>query len=236
MVGWFKTRLADAARGVVDQPDFTFAPSGKANGGKPMYDMDKWDIAPRLGIAYAYDPKTSIRAGFGLNYDNFGMSIANQLATLGSAGLLGSEQTLAGWVSTGAAPRFTGINNVPLTQSNLAPPSSNITFPFTPQIGAEAFTNVVEDGLKSPHSAQLDFSVQRELPGGWTIETDYVGRFGRRALQNMDFGMPLDLVDPATGMDYFAAADLLENQHYAGVATANVAKIPYWEDLFPDAA
>jgi hypothetical protein len=236
MVGWFKTRVADAAKGVVDQPNFTFAPSGKANGGKPMYEMDKWDIAPRLGIAYAYDPKTSIRAGFGINYDNFGMAIANQLATLGSAGLLGSTSTLAGWVSTDAAPRFTGINNVPLAQSNLSSPSSNITFPFVPPLGAEAFTNVVDDGLKSPHSAQLDFSVQRELPGGWTIETDYVGRFGRRTLQNMDFGMPLDLVDPATGMDYFAAADLLETQHYQGVAAGNVAPIPYWEHLFPDAA
>jgi hypothetical protein len=236
MLGWFKKRLADAAKGVVDQPNFTFAPSGKANGGKPMYDMDKWDIAPRLGLAYAYDAKTSIRAGFGINYDNFGMAIANQLATLGSAGLLGSTSTLAGWVSTDAAPRFTGINNVPLTQSHLSSPSSSITFPFVPPPGAEAFTNVVDDGLKSPHSAQLDFSVQRELPGGWTIETDYVGRLGRRTLQNMDFGMPLDLVDPATGMDYFAAADLLETQHYQGVAAANVATIPYWEHLFPDAA
>jgi hypothetical protein len=233
---WFRTRLADAAKGVVDQPNFTFIPSGKANGGAPMYTMDKWDIAPRLGIAYAYDPKTSIRAGFGINYDNFGMSIANQLATLGSAGLLGAEQTLAGWVSTGAAPRFTGLNNIPLAQSGLSSPSSNITFPFVPPPGAEAFSNVVDDGLKSPHSAQLDFSIQREIPGGWTVETDYVGRFGRRTMQNMDFGMPLDLVDPASGMDYFTAVDMLENQHYQGVAAGDVAKIPYWENLFPDAA
>ena len=233
---WFKTRLADAAMGVADQPNFTFAPSGKANGGKPMYAMDKWDIAPRLGAAYALDARTSIRAGFGINYDNFGMAIANQLATLGSAGLLGSEQTLAGWVSTAGAPRFTGLNNVPLTQSGLSPPASNISFPFLPPTGAEAFTNIVDDGLKSPHSAQLDFSVQRELPGGWTMEADYVGRFGRRTLQNIDFGMPLDLTDGPGGMDYFAAADLLESMHYAGVPTAAVAKIPYWEDLFSDAA
>ena len=53
--------------------------------------MAKWDIAPRFGVAYALNTKTSIRAGFGENYDNFGMSIANQVATLGSAGLLGSE-------------------------------------------------------------------------------------------------------------------------------------------------
>jgi len=236
MEGWFKKRVADAATGVVDQPDFTFAPSGKANNAKSMFDMAKWDIAPRFGIAYALNNKTSIRAGFGENFDNFGMQIAQQLATLGSAGLLGSEQTLAGWCPTSTCPRFTGLNNILLTQSGLSNPASSITFPFTPPPGAEAFTNIVDDALKTPHSSQLDLSIQRELPAAWTVEADYVGRFGRRTLQNMDFGMPLDLVDPASGMDYFAAVDMLENQHYQGVATGAVAKIPYWENLFPDAA
>lgn len=236
MNDWFRTRGADAAKGMVNQPNFTFAPSGKANHAKPMYNMSKWDIAPRVGAAYALDNKTSIRAGFGVNYDNFGLQVANQLATLGSAGLLGSVQTLAGWVSTAASPRFTGLNNIPLAASGLSAPSGTITFPFTPPPGAEAFTNIVDDGLKTPHSAQVDFSVQRELPGGWTLETDYVGRFGRRTLQNIDFAMPLNLVDPVSGSDYFTAVDQLEAQHYAGVPTASVAKIPYWENLFPDAA
>ncbi|HEY1986442.1 MAG TPA: TonB-dependent receptor [Terracidiphilus sp.] len=245
MRSWFNTRVSDAAKGVVDQPNFTFIPSGKANGGKPLYDMDKWDIAPRVGVAYAFNNKTSVRAGFGENYDNFGMSIANQVATLGSAGLLGSESTLAGWVTTGAAPRFTGLNDVPLSQSGLLPPSGTLTFPFTPPPGAEAFSNVVDDGIKTPHSAQIDFSVQREVPGSWTLEALYVGRFGRRTLQNMDFGMPLDLVDPASGMDYFQAADAIEKEFYASRAegivnpratNTAVAPIAYWEDLFPDAA
>src|ERR1700733_2709739 len=164
------------------------------------------------------------------------MSIANQVATLGSAGLLGSEQTLAGWVSTAAAPRFTGLNDIPLEASGIPTPASTITFPFTPNASAEAFTNVVDDGVRTPHSSQIVASVQRQLPGGWTLETDYVGRFGRRTLQNMDFAMPLNLVDPTSGMDYFTAADLLETEHYKGIPTANIAKIPYWENLFPDAA
>ena len=233
---WFKTRVAQATKGLIEQPSFTFIPAGKANGGKPMYNMDKWDIAPRFGVAYALNPRTSIRAGFGENFDNFGMSIANQVATLGSAGLLGSEETLAGWVSTAAAPRFTGLNDIPLAASGLPTPASTISFPFTPGVNAEAFTNVVDDGVRTPHSSQIVASVQRALPGGWTLETDYVGRFGRRTLQNMDFAMPLNLVDPSSGMDYFTAADLLETQHYQGIPTANIAKIPYWENLFPDAA
>src|ERR1700733_14026439 len=98
------------------------------------------------------------------------MSIANQLATLGSAGLLGSEKTLAGWVSTAAAPRFTGLHDVPLGAAGLKSPASTIAFPFQAPGGAEAFTNIVDDGLKTPHSAQIDLSIERELPGNWTLE------------------------------------------------------------------
>ena len=43
----------------------------------------------------------------------------------------------------------------------------------------------------------------------------------------MDFAMPLDLVDPGSGMDYFTAADMLETQLYAGrIPTAAVRQDP----------
>jgi hypothetical protein len=208
-----------------------------------MWPMEKYLIAPRVGVAYALNSKTSIRAGGGLNYDNFGLSIANMVSTLGSAGLLGSKQTLAGWVSTQASPRFTGLNDIPLAASGLAEPAGSITFPFTPPAGAEAGNFTVDDGIKTPHSFQTDFSIQRQLPGGFTLEADYVGRFGRRTLQNRDLAMPLDLVDPKSGMDYFQAVDVLQNEFYSmirsggptSVSAANVEKIDYWENLFPDA-
>lgn len=239
---WFDARVAGAKVGEVDQPNFNYVLSGKANNGKPMWDMQKGLIAPRLGMAYSLNPKTVIRAGGGLNYDNFGMSIANIVSTSGSAGLLGSEQTLAGWVSTQAAPRFTGLNNIPLAASHLNSPASDIKFPFVPTIGGEAGIFTIDDGVKTPHSFQADLSVQRELPGGFTIEADYVGRFGRRTLQNRDLAMPLDLVDPKSGIDYFRAVDMLENEFYAQTRTgephsaAGIQKIAYWENLFPDAA
>lgn len=47
--------------------------------------------------------------------------------------------------------------------------------------------------------------------------------------------MPLDLVGPGSGLDYFLAVDILQKEFYAGTATIDVAKIPYWENLFPDA-
>ena len=96
------------------------------------------------------------------------MSIANQVATLGSAGLLGSRQTLAGWVSTDKAPRFTGIHDIPLEASGITAAGTAQSFPVHARRSGEAFTNVVDDGVKTPHSSQMVASLQRELPGGWT--------------------------------------------------------------------
>jgi hypothetical protein len=53
-------------------------------------------------------------------------------------------------------------------------------------------------------------------------------------MQQYDWGEPLDLVDPSSGVDYFTAGTELSKDGYAGETT--VAPIPYWEDLFPDAA
>ena len=52
----------------------------------------------------------------------------------------------------------------------------------------------------------FDFSIQRELPGGFTLETAYVGRLGRHLLQQLDMAEPVDYVDPSGGGDYYAAA------------------------------
>ena len=52
----------------------------------------------------------------------------------------------------------------------------------------------------------MDFSIQRQIANTWTVEAAYVGRLGKRLLQNLDLATPLDLVDPKSGMDYFKAS------------------------------
>ncbi len=73
------------------------------------------------------------------------------------------------------------------------------------------------------------------------MEAAYIGRLGRRLLQQLDLAEPLDLVDPVSGMDYFRAGTLLSqdvdrNNGYADPDTASQATvdpIPYFENLFP---
>jgi hypothetical protein len=68
------------------------------------------------------------------------------------------------------------------------------------------------------------------------LETAYVGRFAHRLLQEDDIAMPLDIRDPASGADYFSAAQALGKAALGGVPIQNIGSIPYWENLFPTAA
>ena len=46
-----------------------------------------------------------------------------------------------------------------------------------------------------------------------------------------DLAMPLDLVDPASKMDYFTAATMLTKAANAGTDVSQLATIPFWEKI-----
>ncbi len=232
---WFTTRASQAALGIVDQPDLSFAPSGQARGLKPYWPMEKNNLAPRLAIAYSPNDKTSIRAGFGLFYDHYGQGIVNSFSQFGAYGLQGQKQTPNDALSPDAAPRLTDLHTIP--QINGVTPDT-IGYPYTPSDNAftTGFATAIglDDKVHTPYSYTMNLSVQRELPQGFSLELAYVGRLGRHLLQQTDLAAPLDLVDPASGEDFYHAATVLTKDVYAG--DTSVTPEPYFEHLFPDAA
>jgi hypothetical protein len=55
-------------------------------------------------------------------------------------------------------------------------------------------------------------------------------------LQEEDLAMPLDIVDPTSKMDYFAAATMLTKATVAGTDISQVGPIPFWQNVWPAAA
>lgn len=239
---WLLNRAAGAAKGVSIQPDIAFAPNGQARGRQPYWPSQLGNVAPRLAFAYSPDNKTSIRGGFGLYYDHFGQGIVNSFDQLGSYGTSTGLTNAAGTFSPDTAPRFTGVHNLPPLGASQP---GTVQYPYTPPTDPNgagfAITWGIDNRLRTPYSEAADFSVQRELKGGLTLEAAYIGRFGRRLLQQLDLAEPLDLVDPVSGLDYYQAGTLLskavdQNNGYADPVTASqatVAPIPYFENLFP---
>ena len=232
---WYKQRNIAALQGQVYEPLLQFAPSGPANHAPGLWSKQKTNFAPRLAIVYAPNEKTSIRSGFGLYFDHYGEGIVNSFDQYGSFGLNSSVETPASTYGFETAPRFTGVHNVP---SNGSAQPNPIAYPYTYPAGAFAIEWGADNHLKTPYAEAMDFSIQRELRGGLTLEVAYVGRLGRHLLQSIDLAEPVDYTDPLGGGDYFTNAAKLSALVDANGddPQAQVPVIPYFEDVFPQAA
>jgi hypothetical protein len=245
---WFENRGQQAALGISDQPYISFAPAGQARGLQPYWSMQKNNLGPRLAVAYSPNVgqgfwrkllgnggESVLRAGYGIYYDHFGQSIVNLFDQFGSFGLSESITNPTNVLTPDTSPRFTGINNIPNLTGT---PPSNISYPAlaptNPLTNGFAIAQGIDSDMKTPYSHVVNVSWQRQLPGGFVLETAYLGRFSRNTLQQIDLAQPLNLVDPKSGMSYFQAADELSQYGYAGATT--VPAIPYFENMFPGAA
>lgn len=200
-------------------------------GGRDLYPFHKRNFAPRLSIAYSPDNKTSIRAGWGMFYDVMGSGlITNYDAS--AFGLSTSLVNPSAALNLSTAPRFVGLNTIPAGLLLPAPPAG---FPAqAPDVFA--IMNSLDDVLQMPYTMNKNFSVAREFDNGLFIQAGYVGRQSRRSLISEDIAMPTNLRDPASGQTYFEAGTILHNHVNAGTATANIGRIPFWENMFPGLA
>jgi carboxypeptidase family protein len=255
--------------GYTSESTISLIPGGPVNHGPGFYQLSKSDFAPRISVAYSPRPnggwlqtlfgdagKTSIRAGFGEVYDRAGFQLLNtfdQNAPGGFAYTLQNTCCQPGIDDAADVPRIANVNVVPTVNRNNVPfltPAPPGAFPQTLALNAQANLWVVDDTLKTPHSYSADFSIGRELPHRFALQLSYIGRFGGHLLTQRDLNQPLDIVDPKSGIDYYAAATALSKlaranpQQFATaasyqnfLATVSDSTIgptaAYWHDMLP---
>ena len=222
--------------GYTSEPPLAFGLGGPVNNGKGFYPFEKTDFGPRISIAYSprfggsllkkifgQNDRTVIRAGFSRVYDRAGFALLNSFDQIGSAGLTTTLQNACcsfGVTSAEDLPRITAsanipaINNIPQTNINgvqflQSAPTGG--WPQVPSTFGQANLWGIDDTLKTPHAYAADLSIGRELPGRFSLQLSYIGRFGRNLLTQRDLAQPLDIVDPKTGIDYYTAASALSN-------------------------
>ena len=265
---WFDQRHQNMLQGIPSNQDplVSFELAGPANGGKPgFYKWNKKDFGPRLAIAWSPQPhsgllkslfgegnKTAIRAGAAIVYDRNGSGLLQTFDSAGSFGLSTGLSNPAGIETDACAPRLTDMHVIPTTDlgcpSNGGTPQQILipappgqfpqTFPSTLDTGGFAITWGLDNRIKTPYSYTFDFSVERQLPKGFSLNVAYVGRLSHWLWAQSDLAMPMDLVDKKSGLDYFKATAALAKVYRQGVSTdnfnasmvpANVAQ--YWADM-----
>ena len=235
---WYKKRESAAQQSEVYEPIISLAPAGKANHAPAYWPEQKNNFAPRAGIVWAPNGRTTLRASAGMYYDHYGESLVNTFDTTGSYGLTAGITNGADELGYENAPRFTGPHNLP--NIPLPPFSPTQTFPFTPPVDGFAIDWGMDNHIKTPYAESFNVSLQHQLPGGFTLEQAYVGRLGHHLLHELDLAEPTDYVDPAGGGDYFSAARILSKEvddapfGPNGIkVNNNIPAIPYFENVFP---
>ena len=258
---WFNhsAHLAVAGQPANSAGDLAFVLGGPVNHGPGLWNWDHKDFSPRIAVAWAPDTgegwvskilgkkdKFSIRGGYSITYDHFGVPIVNSFDQNGSFGLSTILGNSAGVVSPSNAPRFTCLVPGSAGQSCLPAPCPNLNnagclfgpaptggFPYTPDNTAFAINWGLDQSVKTPYAHVFNFSLARQLTSRSSLQVAYVGSIGRRLPLQVDLAMPTNLNDPASNTKYFQAATMLSKAAAAGTDVNNIQPIPFFENIFP---
>lgn len=187
-LSWFDPSATAALANVAGYSNLKGALKFVGVDGNPrsQFDGDWNNFAPRLGLAYEVNSKTSVRAGFA---QLFGPSTMAGQGTVGPYGFR-VETT---WLTS--LDGFTPLN----TLNNPFPGG----FPPVPgsSLGARtALGSLIEAPLRNtntPYTLQYNLTVQRELPGKVLMEAAYVGNRGRQLSRGGEGGYTANQLNPA---------------------------------------
>jgi len=261
---WFNHTAALAASGQPgnDAGEISFVLGGPKNHGPGLWNWDHQDFSPRIAVAWAPDTgegwasrilgkkdQFSVRGGYSIMYDHFGIPIVNSFDQKGSFGLSTVLGNPAGVVSPANAPRFTCLTPGTAGQSCLPAPCASINgpgclfgpaptggFPYTPGNTTFAINWGLDQTLKTPYTHVFNLSLSRQLTSRSSLQIAYVGSIARRLPMQVDLAMPVNLTDPSSKTTYFQAAPILSKAAAAGTDVNQIQPIPFFENVFPGMA
>ncbi len=185
------------------------------------YNGDYKQPAPRLGFAWNPDfengflgklaggSKTVIRGGYAINRYDEGTIPWENVAAGGLASesffcYQGAQCGTAGFFNPGtfsfdpANPSVSSINSFPNTNGQFVTPLPESDFTFT---GLGSFSTV-DPKIRPPYIQNWSFGIQRELPGNWVVELNYVGNHAVHMWDSYDLN-EVNIFQNAPGFDSF---------------------------------
>jgi outer membrane receptor protein involved in Fe transport len=135
------------------------------------------NFSPRLGLAYQFTPKTVLRAGFGMFYDNW------------SGGLQSAQNARGAWPS-GASQSVSSLNLAGVTPGVTAQnPFAGVSpvIPSTPFPSSGA--GFLDLTWRNSYSSQWNLEIQRQLSKSSTLSLAYVGSSSSRVPIQVPFNL-----------------------------------------------
>lgn len=196
----------------------TFA--GEAGQPRALWDSDKNNFAPRVGLAYQLTPKTVLRSGYGIFFDVLGVDRYDV-----NQGGFNQVTSLVPSLDNGLTFRATLSNPFP----------DGLTLPAGAAGGLRTFlgrgVSYFNENPLNPYMQRWSFSIQRELPMRILGEAAYVGNRGAKLASSRELNpVPREYLSTSPVRDQ-AVIDFLSAQvknpfygipEFAGTPLGNV--------------
>jgi Carboxypeptidase regulatory-like domain/TonB-dependent Receptor Plug Domain/TonB dependent receptor len=162
---------------------------------RALVNMPKLDFAPRFGLAYSIDPKTVVRAAYGLGYAQFNREggenmLSYNLPAIVNTNIVQAPQFALSGVLT-QAPQTTCTAAQAGASFNSAAPSpcfrttiqgypTNFTSPANVTAASNLSTEAryIPKNLPTGYVQSYHLTVQRQITNSTTFEASYVGEHG----------------------------------------------------------
>jgi hypothetical protein len=174
-----------------------YVPRGSLTGGDPVSFVParRWyarnnvgAVGPRLGLTWSPGGRTVIRSGYGMAFD----PISSFQVTAVAGRVPGLTTTCLANPGGSTTPGCAAVPDLRIGEGfpdELAAPTTRPSEFLTPPRAllnnAPAIT-VFDQNLKMPTVHQWNLNLQRDLGGGFTAQTGYIGRRGTRLLRAYD--------------------------------------------------
>jgi hypothetical protein len=163
---------------------------------RALVNMPMLDFAPRLGFSYSLDPKTVVRAGYGINYAQFNReggenllvynlpNIVNvnivQAPEFTAKSVAGQQAGLAVCTAAQASAPYSAANPTPCFRTSTQGYPTGLTSPANVTAASNLTTQAryIPKNLPTGYVQSYHLTVQRQLGPSTTFEASYVGEHG----------------------------------------------------------
>lgn len=248
---YMSNKMGEALAGQVYNPQLAYNPVNNAH--NPVFNTDWGNVAPRISLAWNPsfgggalgklfgDRKTVFRGGYSMVYARSSTIESVVIPMLG----VGYGQTISVGVPGCDATNGTSASCNP-SASNVAaslfrvgvdgtiptPTVPSISSPVVPSSPFGELLSFQDDpNMKVGRSTNLDFTVQRELPGNMLLEVGWIANWASRLPTSLNLANnPYFFVDKSSGQSFAQAFDAVAaslNNHTA------VSPQPWFENQLP---
>jgi Carboxypeptidase regulatory-like domain/TonB dependent receptor len=172
-MNWFDPSVASPlsvpALGTLHGGEVFASPSQRQN-----WLTDWKDLQPRFGFAYLLTPKTVVRGGYGIYYDQT-RSGANGLLSYGSQGFNQYTNMITTFQNDGATP-YLHLGN-PFPNGLIQPAGSSLGLMNDVGFGAIGPLRT-SNAARTPYEQSWSFGIERQLPSNIVLGVQYIGKKG----------------------------------------------------------